>query len=353
MTILATRFKTLDREFNVPTADMSSLGGSDVLNSTLNSIPELKAGDMSFFEKGIQAPKVELTKLKDELVRDAKGALGSLKDLAKFSPKQLDEAISDMLPDNPLAQSAFNLMSSKCKTKGMSRFNLGKPYDPSINCGGRKKKAANKSGGCNAGQFSNVLNKLTKGAYNGGFNDLNRALRNLVNLSNFGYSMNMCGVFSALSGTAGLNKNILSRATGSLLGSLGASKNILGFFDLANSAPGLHTVKENPNGLSSVFKNMTVPNEVKQSGLANFNDRLMGSMELFDPTWDKSRHDGLLSSAIVPVQNDALGLSLRGKMMSERISVADLSIPKRSPINMMAMANKASKFGSPMLAKFA
>lgn len=352
MTILATRFKTLDKEFNLPTIDMLAVQTADIFNSARSELEQLKPLDMDFFAKGLQIPKVELPKIKDELVRDAKGALGAIKDLSKFSSKQLDAAISEMLPDNPLAQSAFSLLSSNCKTKGMSRFNLGKPYDADINCGGRKKKASSKSGGCNAGQFGNVLSKLTKGSYNAAFSDLNAALKNLVNLANFGYSMNMCGVFGALATAGGLDKNLLSRASGSLLGTLAASKNILGVFDLAAASVGLHTVKENPGGLKSVFKNLAIPKEIKQSGLSDFNQRLTGSMELFNPKWNKSAFDNMASSAILSGTNAALGMSLKGQMMSEKISLSTLSIPKSSASGLMAMANKASKFGAASLARF-
>lgn len=352
MTILATRFKALDKEYNVPTVDMASLDTNDIFNTVRSELAQLKPVDMEFFGKGLQIPKVQLPKIKDDTVRAAKGALGSIKDLSKLSSKQIDSAIADMLPNNPLAQSAFSMMSSKCKTKGMSRFNMGKPFDASINCNGKKKKASSKSGGCSSNQFSDVLSKLTKGNYNSAFNDLNAALKNLVNLANFGYGMNMCGVFNALSTAAGLNKNVLSRASGSLLGTLAAGKNILGVFDLAGSSVGLHTTKENPGGIKSVFKNLTMPKEIKQPGLAGFNERLTGSMELFDPKWNKSQFDNMTSSAVIPSANSALGASLKGQMMSEKISLSTLSVPKSSASGMMAMANKASKYGSSMLKRF-
>lgn len=353
MTILATRFKTLDLETNLPTADFLTASGSDILNAERLGISELSADMTNFFSKGVQVPKLELPSATDNLVRNVKGAFGSLKDLSKLSSKQIDGAIADMLPDNPLAQSAFNLMSSKCKTKGMGKFNMGKPYDPSIDCGGRKKKAGSKTGGCSTNQFGNVLNKLTKGAYNAKFNDLNSMLKNLVNLASFGYDMNMCGVFTALTSGGGFDKNMLSRASGSLLGGLAATKNILGVFDLAGASAGLHTLKENPGGIKSVFKTLEIPKEIKQPQLASFSDRLTGSMEMFDSKWDKSKFDGIMSSASIPKYNDALTQTFKGKMMSERISVADLSIPKSSSAAMHAMANKASKFGSRALSRLA
>lgn len=341
MSILAKRFKTLDKETNLPVADFLSADSSDILNSAAQDMLSLDADMQDFFEKGLQLPKLEPLKIPDDTLRLTKNPFGTIKDLSKLSSKDIDAMIGSTLPDNQMAQNAYKLMAAKCKTQGMNKFNLGKPYDPSIDCGG-KKRSARSGGGCSSNQFGNVMNKLTNGQYGAKFNDLNSTLRNLVGLASFGYKMNMCGVFSALS-TSDMGKGLLSRASGSLLGNLGASKNMLGFLDLAGASVGLHTLKENPGGLKSVVKNFNIPKEIKQRDLGSYSDRFQGSMELFDSNWNKSAHDGMLSSAIIPESNSDLGKTLRGSIMSTRISEDNLFSTSSSANSMMALANRANK----------
>jgi len=341
MSILAKRFKTLDQETNLPVADFLSANSSDLLNSANLDSLSLDADMKDFFENGLQLPKLEVPKFSDDSLRITKNPFGTIKDLSKLSSKDIDAMIGTTLPDNPVAQNAYKLMAAKCKTQGMNRFNMGKPYDPSIDCGGKKRRAKS-GGGCSSNQFGNVMNKLTNGQYGAKFNDLNSTLRNLVGLASFGYKMNMCGVFSALS-TSDMGKGLLSRASGSLLGNLGASKNMLGFLDLAGASVGLHTLKEAPSGLKGVMKNFNIPKEIKQKDLGDYNNRFQGASELFDPNWNKSDYDGMLSGAIIPERNSDFTSTLKGSIMSNRISEDNLFARSSTSDSMLALASRAKK----------
>jgi hypothetical protein len=279
--ISAKRFTFFDRETDVPVSDFEDIQSSEIFNSPNSIDIPLTADVLEFLNNDVQISEIFIPEIKDPSVRSSKGSLGSLKDIAKLSDRDLDKEISKLLPKNPLAQSAFSSLSAKCKTKGISNLNLGKPYNANLDCGGKKRIGNGSGDGCSPSGFNDVLNKLTDGKYGGTFNDLNSSLKNLVGLSKFGYSMNMCGVFSALSGD--INKNVLSRASGSLLGSLGNSGNVFGIMDLAGSSSGLHSLLENPSGIKNAFNGFKLPTEVKQSDFSSFGDRFMGSMELFDP----------------------------------------------------------------------
>jgi hypothetical protein len=307
MAIAAKRFKFLNEETNVAVSDFIS-NTSDIFNSVNNEVKQLLGTTEDFIkgavkDSGIQGLKDKIPK--DE-IREVKQLYGNLKDLTKFSTKDIDNAIKDLLPDNPVVQSAFGKLSGSCKTKALSKGGLGKPYDANINCNGKSRKA--NAGSCNSGELSNVLNKLTNGSYNAEFSDMNRNLKNLMALSSYGYDMNMCGVFGALSGS--LNKDLLSRASGALLGQLSSGKNVLGILDLAGASAGLHTLLEYPKGITDSLTNFKNPIEFLERDQVELGDRFKGAMTLFKDGWDKSDVDDLLSLSSVESYNSELDTTL-------------------------------------------
>lgn len=324
MTVQAVRYKFLDTETDVAVADFLSNNSSSILNSPNVDYTAMSPDVQSFISSENQIPNVVLPTIPDPTVRPTKSIFGKIKDVASYSSKDIDSMIGGLLPSNPLAQGAYKLLATNCKTNSFKNFSLGKPYDTNIDCNGKKRKGV--SGGCSSPQFGNVLNKLTNGAYNATFNDLNASLKNLVNLASFGYDMNMCGVFNALS--TGMGKDILSRASGYLLGSLGSSGNIMGVMDLAGASAGLHTVLENPSGISDTLTNFKMTSEIPQYTLPDFSDRLTGSMELFSPTWANSDYDDLNSVAFSDDYNSDLDDVFSSKTLSNVISADDLdSVP--------------------------
>ena len=359
MAIPAVRHKFLDKETNVPTIEFMDVESTDILNNLALEIGEIEFQLQEMVLTNVQLPEIEIPdldvpedlKLDDSMIRQAKDAFSSLKDFSKLSSKDLDKSIADLIPNTQL-QSAFSAFSAKCKTNGMKKgVNLGKPYNPSLNCGSGNRLG--KSGGCSTSSFSNILNKLTGGAYASGFSDVNKLLNNLVNLTNFGYSMNMCGVFSALTanlpsnltGIQALGNNPLSRAAASVLGSLNGSKNILSTFDLASASAGLHVVKELPGAVKGIVDNFSLPKEIKQTHYASFSDRLTGSFELFDGKWNQSQHDGSLSIAKMATNHNDLEKVFKGKLMKNTFSENDLSSPSNGSLDKVATAYKvADKF---------
>lgn len=307
MAIAAKRFKFLNEETNVAVSDFIS-NTSDIFNSVNNEVKELLGTTEDFIKGAIKDSGIKglKDKIPTEEIREVKQLYGNLKDLTKFSTKDVDNAIKELLPDNPIVQSAFGKISGSCKTKALSKGGLGKPYDANINCNGKNRKAS--SGSCNSGELNNVLNKLTNGNYNAEFSDMNRNLKNLMALSSYGYDMNMCGVFGALSGS--LNKDLLSRASGALLGQLASDKNTLGILDLAGASAGLHSLLEYPKGIKDSLTNFKIPEEILEKGQGELADRFKGAMTLFKDDWDKSEVDGLISLASVEAYNSDLDETL-------------------------------------------
>jgi hypothetical protein len=334
MGISATRFSALDKQYNVPVLDFKSITGSDIFNSPNLDSKIVSSSLQAFLDNGQQVPKIDLGSVKDDAFRKAKGALSSLQDLSKLKPKDLDKAIASMLPNNAAAQSIFGQMSDRCKKKGLSNGGLGKPYDANVSCGTKNRKAG--ADGCSSSAYGDVLNKMTGGAYKSKYQNLNDSLKNLISLSKFGYNMNMCGVFSALTGD--LNKNVLSRASGALLGHLGATSNLLGVFDLAGSSSGLHTAIENPSGLNSVFNNLKRVPEITRTSLPDLSEKLIMSAEAIKGDWMTGSTPGTLSTAFADVHNQNVSDLFSSKLMEVKVNPLNLNAIPSSDLGFMSSA---------------
>lgn len=293
MAISAKRFMTLDEETNLAGADFLAELDNVILNSPNIELPELPDDLGSMIRSKlpeIKVPDLSNLDIKAGLDRVSKGLRGVSSDLKKYNKLDLGKKLGAMFPDTPSgkdAAAAFKLIDDKCAARGTKKkkINLGKPFDTDINCNGKKRKG--KTGGCSASSFKNVLDKITGGKYKSTFNDLNNVLTSLVNLSLYGYDMNMCGVFSALSGSMGsIPNNVLSRAAGAMISELGPSGNVLGVLDLASSSAGLDALLEYPSAIESVCENFTLPDEIMESDLYDFSSRFMGGMDLLDMGWD-------------------------------------------------------------------
>lgn len=401
MAISAKRFKFLDEETNVGVADFFDSKSADIFNSPNNelkvvtadlqaliasttqctkaSIDEMKAAtsgaisqakeSMSKATDAIGQAKSALNSVKAtasnaisqakgtisdlksavtqseaaSMFRKAKGVYGDLRDVSKMGTKALDAAVGELLPNNPIVQSTFSKMASKCKTSALGSNGFGKPFDLSMNCNG-KKRSTGGSNSCNSGQFSDVLNKLTGGNYQSSFSDLNQTLKNLMGLSKFGYNMNMCGVFGALG--AGLNGNVLSRAAGGLIGSLSSSKNVLGMFDLAGATAGLNVGLVNPSAVSSLFGGFKIPSEIKQYDLGDFNERLNGAAELYNGDWTTSNYDDMLSIGDMGGSNGDLQACMRGETMNNMPSEDNLDAVFDNENDFRAVAYSTNSFDS-------
>lgn len=323
MTITAKRFDGLNEETNIGTVDFLSNASSSIFNSPNNELKDISADMESFLMnlvEGTTPSDSGTTEDEFGLSRISKSLSGGIKDLSTLNTKTIDNAIAGMLPDNPIAQSAFRQISSQCKNSALTPAGFGMPFDPTIACGDNTNSAG--KNGCSSAQFSNLLSKMTNGAYTSVFTDANSILRNLIGLSNYGYDMNMCGVFSALASgmTPNMTSGILNRASAVLLGSLSMVGNSVGVMDLASSTAGLNPILENPSGISSFFTNFTKPSSVTENGFSVFSDRALAAATLLDSGWDTSKEDSLLSIAQMGRNNKDLEDVLVSKVMD---NVAD------------------------------
>jgi len=328
MTISAKRFTFLDQETNVPLSDFYDPGTSDIFNSPQAVANEIDTDLAEFLEKSFGQPNININQLTSDQsskLRVAKDAFSSLKDIGSFSQKDIDKAVIGMFPGNPTAQAAYKALG-QCRTSPFGRHNYGRPYDPKLDCNSRNRRG--RYGACNASGFNNILDKLTNGQYSGKYKDLNQSLANLVALATQGYSMNMCGVFGALSGD--MEGYVKSRGAAMMLGTLGTTGNLRGMFDLSGAMAGMgpSVMREIPNGISGVLNNFQRPFDARESEYSTLNETTFESLENFDGKWNVSDFDDVVSTKNSTVYSDDLSDIMRGDAMNYNVDEDDLdSIP--------------------------
>lgn len=323
MAIPIKRFEFLDEQTNLAIADVYSESNTDILNSPMNELKTMSSDIEEFLGSGIQSAKdgLPLDTLPNDL-RISKDSLGNLADVGNLLPKDWTSLISSMLPDNPLAQSDFSQMSSRCKQKAGSRRGSGKPYGTANSCGAGSKPAKG-SCGSSSKQFGKAMNKATGGAFTSDFLDLDGLLSGVVGLSSMGYDMNLCNVFGSLA-TQIPNTDLLSKASGSLIGGLNSSGNVMGMLDLASSSTALNTKAYNPSTITGMLSGFNFPKEIKQSNNSNLAERFTGAMEIFDGKWNQSGYDGILSTQ--GVQNSDMGSLMQQKALDNIYDSTQLNI---------------------------
>lgn len=345
MAIPAQRFQYLDRETSLPSKQFNSGLDSSILNTSMNSEPPTVESLQSLIDSAIQSANNEADKAADSfkiddalagITRTTKDLAGSLLNLNALTDSKLGEYLSDIIPDAN-ASRGIKGMIQKCRTNGSGYGIPGRPYDASMNCGAGKFSLGSggygSSNSCNASSYSNLLNKLSGGAYNAEVNDFNKLLKALMSLAGMGYNMDMCGVFSSLSG--GLPNDVLSKAGGGLLGIMGQAGKTNAILDIASASAGLTPLLHNPNAVETFLGNYTLPRNIKESMYSNMADRTTAGLELLDESWNKSQYDGGLSMCKAPGYSDDLNSTLSGSLTNKSYGLADLDTAPSSDNDFM------------------
>jgi hypothetical protein len=139
------------------------------------------------------------------------------------------------------------------------------------------------------------MSAATGGAYNPDFLDLDGMLGMITGLSGMGMDMGMCNVFSALSHDIP-HLDMLSKASGSLLGKASSSRNVMGMLDIAGSSAGLHPKAFNPSAITGMLKGFRMPTSVRAGARPDLANRFTGAMELIDVNHGKSQYDDTIST---------------------------------------------------------
>lgn len=312
MAIAAQRFSLMSQETNVAVASFTKGMDSAVFNDPAKVLKEAQDGLTSLVGNLAQSSKNLLDGIDTDplkaISRAAKDIKGQINDLKALPSKALDDVLGSLGLSNPSVTKGLKSILDRCSNNGLGKGLPGKPYDTSMNCGNGNismGKGGGAGNGCNAAGYNDILNKLSGGEYNAAFKDYNSALKGLMALSGYGYNLGMCGVFGALS--KGLPTDVLGKAAGSLLSSLGVGGNVMGFMDVAKSAVGLGTKALSPSSVTDFLGNFSAPSWLKETGLSDMADRVMGAAELVDDSWNTSEFDDALSLCSCDGFQDDLG----------------------------------------------
>lgn len=310
MAIAAKRFQFLTQDTNLASSTFGAGKLDDIINSAVNEFKTVgeDAENLirtSFPEEASLAKNI-YSSAKDsfeEYSRDIKSIAGKLTDY-KGAPENLVNELVKSFTSNTggstaVAKSAMDMMR-RCG-RGSSYGFGGRPYDLSASCSGGKASLGRygTSSGCNSAGYTDLLNKLTGGAYNTGFRDITSGLRSLMALSGYGYKLGLCGVFSGLYSSKvfdalGLTNLEYGKAAGNLLGIMGAGGNVRGWIDVAKGSTGLNPALTNPASLDELLGNLEIPEGVGEIDQVELMRQLRGGQELYDEDW-MHNEEGMLS----------------------------------------------------------
>ena len=294
--ITAKRFQFLDNETNLATSDFFDQTTEGILNSPNNELKIPSPGIESFLANLTQS--VDLSSLTNKIpgmdsIRKTRDMLPNMSDMSNLLPQELSNKMSSLLPGDRLGGSFLNQLSSGCKERAGSWGSTGRRYREYNEYNGNRRYSDSP---CSSDIFGNAINSYTGGKFDSKFSNINEQYSNLTSLSSFGSNIGMDGVFGALSEKMGLDPNVLSRASGSLMGNLSSRGDIMGLMDVASSSGGLHTMLENPSSIVSVLNSFAIPNQVRQNDMGDFADEFDGSLSNIDSRWKQSDFDDLIST---------------------------------------------------------
>lgn len=309
MPVIAKRFKGLTDDFNLPAGSFGSGVSNEIVNTAANALSEATSDLTSLIKNAIPSEisdSVSMAKdAMEEYSRDIKGVAGKLIDFTKVPDSLFSNFISNItLPSGQGSRQVKQVQDLLRQCGRGSGYGFGgRPYDISLNCRGNKASLGSFGGGsgCNSSSYSNILNDLTGGGLSSAFRDISSALRALMSLAGMGYNLGLCGVFNALRGSGsifnqlGLGNNEFSKAAGTLLGMTSQAGNVRGWMDVAIGSVGLTPMQINPSAITDMFKNFSLPEDIRETQTSQFGAAFMTSIESLDPDWTKSLEDQMPS----------------------------------------------------------
>jgi hypothetical protein len=160
--------------------------------------------------------------------------------------------------------------------------------------------------------------------------------------------MNLCGATQILMDSSGLGKNPLARGASSILGTLAATKNMTGVFDLAKTSAinNLNVLSVAPKNVSSILGMSNVTKDVRNKDLGMFSDQITHSVEAFDSNWMKSDLDNSISLKRVESYSSSIDMAFDAKIKSKAISSDFLDSGNASDDDFYGVAYKFSDSGN-------
>lgn len=317
MAIPAKRFELLDRETRVGSANFASLLDSGIRNISENAvklIPESLSGLISSASQTITSVSSDFSNIFKEVERKTISGIGSFIDFSSLDKKELSDFTSLIAGGKSDISKTLQDVFTKCTRSNSGLGYGGRPYRPSLNCYNGKMSVGYGGGytSCDAGSYSDLLGKLAGSDATKQIFDKLKALTGLLSLSNHGYSLGMCGIFGALMNSntfsaLGLNKTDYSKAAGVLLSTLGASKNTMGWVDVAAASitGELDPTHFSPDVVSDLLTNFKTPDQATERDLNQIAMSVVESIGGVDPSWNLNENNDLSIGRVSSVTEDA------------------------------------------------
>lgn len=343
------RFQPLDLETNLGLVDPFKVNSSEILNLATNQLAEVTSGLDDFIKsikQSVGNPLGDLTSLLDKGIRSTRDAFSAMADISKFSPRDIESAIADMLPGDKTLQNVFKNVTAQCRNKGMSGMGGFRPYKDSFGCG------TPGGGKCSSSQMSGLLDKLTGGAYSSVGRSLNSMLKSVMALGNMGYDAGLCKIFGEL--VKGMPSGIVQRGAAGLLALTGKAGNTSGVMDIASSMGNVIPSLEIPALVGMATSNFKTPMNFIKNSFPDLTDGYMTALDSIQPAWNKSDDGSMFSTKALGKERsgDLMGV-LDATCSRGTFDVADLgSVGSVNPIEMFSAGYKTTKTVKSALSSF-
>lgn len=332
---------TNEGTLNIPASVKDSLYDSSFLKNDKSSFLDSINGSSDLVNEFDKFINEDIVKKPDDIIkfvtdgkksldrrtRDISANFKSVTDAKSF--KEVAKGVKGLSNGIPDAFQSLSKLSDKSQSLLTSKTNIGK----SINKTGIN-NTSNTSGCVSSllGQY--YLEALAALGGLAAYIDYDKLLSQILGLVSFGYSLDLCNVFSSVSKhvldtTDEPNKSkaklLLNRASASLTKELNDKGNINGILDLASSSAALNPKTEYPGIVEGVTENFNT-GRFKDNEIISLRQRLDASLELFDDEWDTNGSVNIAPSGSPTVFNFSTN-GVKNKSLSDLYRSSSISSP--------------------------
>lgn len=283
--IKANRFESLNTTTNLGLADFQNIKDSAIYNTVSNKLEAASDSLMSIIdtiEQGISTPLEAVQSAFDESVRSVTDVFSAIESATNFTPKDIEDRISEMFPDDSVLKKMFKSLTSECRDNAMNGNSGFKPFDDSAGCGSPA------DGKCGTGEVSGLLDKATGGMIGKIARSIQNTLKAVMTLAKMGYSAGMCKIFSALINN--LPNGVVQRASAGVLAAVGTRGNTKAVLDIGASLinrAGVNPAKEVKGLVNIVTSNFKKPSDTKPNQEGGLFEGVMTTFDIIDKGFDK------------------------------------------------------------------
>lgn len=340
----AQRFQSLSSAENIGLASLKDIKGSAVYNTVSNKLEEVSTGlkDLvSSLTGGATPPLDEIRNKVDDGIRATKDVFSTMQDMTKLSPADIEKAVGDMLPADPVLQNAFRQLSTQCRDNALGTVPGFRGFQDKLNCGQPG------DGRCSSSQVSGFLDKFTGGAIGFIAKTLTSMLRSLTALANMGYTAGLCKIFGALAN--GMPGSVVQKAAASTMALAAGRGNVSAIFDIASGMGSSIPSLEIPSLVGRVTQGFKIPANYESQGTSDLYEATMETYSLIDPGYSTGALGLKTISKMAPSNYNSDFGKVASSYLNKGFDTSSLNSVNRKPFDAMAAAytgsSKVSKFG--------